>query len=57
MNPQYQAYYTQQTIKLISAIKNVTDVIVSGPTLFSEGPIFRPERYKGTLYIKSFYFD
>ena len=45
---QFQASYTQQTIKLILSIKNVTDVIVSGPVLLSEGPLFRVKRFKGT---------
>ena len=45
-NPLYQASYKQQAINLILSIKGASDVIVSGPTIFLEGPLFRPGRYK-----------
>jgi hypothetical protein len=35
-NPLYQASYKQQAINLILSIKGVSDVIVSGPTIFLE---------------------
>ena len=43
-NPLYQASYKQQAINLILSIKGASDVIVSGPTIFLEGPLFRPGR-------------
>ena len=51
--PEFQASYTQQTKNLILSIKNVSDVIVSGPVLLSEGPLFRVGRFKGMVCIDS----
>ena len=43
----FQAEYIKNTTTMIQILKNSSYTIVSGPTLLSEGPLFRPPRFKG----------
>ena len=43
----FKREYIKNAKRIIATIKNSTYVIVSGPTLLSEGPLFRPSRFKG----------
>ena len=49
-NPLYQASYKQQAINLILSIKGVSDVIVSGPTVFWRGHCFDRKDTKVVVY-------
>lgn len=42
----FQKEYTRNVSQLILILKNVSYVLVSGPGLLSEGPMFRPGRFR-----------